>query len=78
MTDILHYKGYYASIHFNSEENIFYGKVQGIADTIMFDASSLKELKAAFLEAVEAYIDNKQRSTNAIGDGTDATNDITP
>ncbi len=68
MNDILHYKGYYASIHFNAEENIFFGKIQGITETILFDARSLKELKVAFLEAVEAYIDSDHGSLKATRD----------
>ncbi|MCG2612850.1 hypothetical protein LZZ85_01115 [Terrimonas sp. NA20] len=80
MNDILHYKGYYASIHFNADENTFYGKIQGIAETILFDARSLKELKAVFLESVEEYIDSMNRSagsTEENGIRPDTTKDTT-
>jgi predicted HicB family RNase H-like nuclease len=57
MNDVFHYKGYYASIHFSAQENIFFGKIQGIEEVVLFNARSLKDLKTAFLEAVETYID---------------------
>jgi predicted HicB family RNase H-like nuclease len=58
MNDILQYKGYYASVHFSSEDEVFYGKVLGINDLISFEGSSVKELKKAFEEAVDDYLDS--------------------
>jgi predicted HicB family RNase H-like nuclease len=56
MNDILQYKDYYASVHFSSEDEVFHGKVLGINDLITFEGSSVKELKKAFGEAVEDYL----------------------
>lgn len=56
MNDLLQYKGYYASIHFSAEDDIFFGKVLGIDDLINFEGASVKELRKAFYEAVDDYI----------------------
>jgi predicted HicB family RNase H-like nuclease len=57
MNDILQYKGYYASLHFSSEDEVFYGKILGIDDLVNFEGASVKELKKAFHEAVEDYLE---------------------
>jgi predicted HicB family RNase H-like nuclease len=57
MTDILKYKDYYATISFSSEDDVFYGQLIGITDLVMFEGDSVKELKKAFHEAVDDYLD---------------------
>jgi predicted HicB family RNase H-like nuclease len=57
MDDVLEYKGYYASVHFSSEDDVFYGKLMGIDDLVNFEGASVKELKKAFHEAVEDYLE---------------------
>ena len=56
MNDILQYKDYLASVHFSSEDDVFYGKILGINDLVSFEGASVKELKKAFREAVEDYL----------------------
>jgi predicted HicB family RNase H-like nuclease len=63
MTDLLKYKEYYASVHFSSEDDVFFGKALGIDDLINFEGASVKELKKAFYEAVNDYI----KTCKAIG-----------
>ena len=57
MNDILRYKEYIASLHFNADDEVFYGKILGIDDLVSFEGDSVKELKKAFQEAVEDYIE---------------------
>ena len=57
MNDVLQYKDYLASIHFSSEDEVFFGKILGIDDLVSFEGASVKELKKAFKEAVEDYIE---------------------
>ncbi|MCW3106510.1 MAG: type toxin-antitoxin system HicB family antitoxin [Segetibacter sp.] len=57
MNDILEYKGYFASVHFNARDEVFYGKIIGINDLVSFEADSVQELKNAFHEAVEDYLE---------------------
>ena len=39
VNDILEYKGYYASLHFSSEDEVFYGKILGIDDLVNFEGA---------------------------------------
>jgi predicted HicB family RNase H-like nuclease len=57
----MQYKDYHAAIHFSSEDEIFYGKIAGINDLISFEGESVKELKKAFHEAVDDYLETCKR-----------------
>jgi len=57
MNDIIKHKNYYATVHFSTEDEVFYGKILGINDLVTFEGSSVKELKSAFKEAVEDYLE---------------------
>src|SRR5258706_7651576 len=56
MIDNLNYKDYIARIHYSNEDDIFYGKIIGINDLIMFEGSSIKELKRELKKAVDDYL----------------------
>ncbi|MET3120892.1 putative HicB family RNase H-like nuclease [Oxalobacteraceae bacterium GrIS 2.11] len=51
------HKGYLAKIDYSDEDELFTGRLAGIDDVVGFHGSSVTELKAAFVEAVEDYID---------------------
>jgi predicted HicB family RNase H-like nuclease len=57
MNNTLKYKGFFASVVFSDEDNILFGKLEGIDDLIMFEGSSVSELKKMFKEAVDDYIE---------------------
>jgi predicted HicB family RNase H-like nuclease len=57
MNDILEYKSYYGSVQFSSEDEVFYGKLLGIDDLVTFEGGSVRELKKAFHEAVDDYLE---------------------
>ena len=50
------YKGYAARIEYSDEDHCFIGHIAGIKDVIGFHAESVKELRAAFEEAVSDYL----------------------
>jgi len=56
MKDTLSFNDYIGSVHFNGEDEIFYGKIEGIEDLITFEGKTVTELKTAFEEAVEDYL----------------------
>ena len=56
MKDILQYKDFIGSVHFNADDEIFFGKIEGVDDLVSFEGSSVSELKQAFEEAVYDYI----------------------
>lgn len=57
MNDILEYKGYYGNVQFSAEDETFIGEVIGINDTVIFEGSSVEDLKTSFHSAVEDYLD---------------------
>ncbi|MBI4746597.1 MAG: type II toxin-antitoxin system HicB family antitoxin [Deltaproteobacteria bacterium] len=57
MSDTMTYKGYIGSVSYSEEDEVFYGKIEAINDLIMFEGESVKELKSAFHEAVEDYLE---------------------
>ncbi|WP_455156373.1 type II toxin-antitoxin system HicB family antitoxin [Treponema socranskii] len=56
MKDILQYKDFIGSVHFNAADEIFFGKIEGIDDLVSFEGNTVSELKQAFEEAVNDYI----------------------
>lgn len=52
----LSYNGYKASVDYDDEDEIFFGKLLGIHDVVGFHADNVADLKAAFQEAVDDYI----------------------
>jgi len=57
MSDTMTYKGYIGTVRFSEEDEVFYGKIEAINDLIMFEGQSVKELKKAFHEAVDDYLE---------------------
>jgi predicted HicB family RNase H-like nuclease len=45
------------TVHFSAEDEVFYGKIIGINDLVSFEGTTVKELKIAFEEAVEDYLE---------------------
>lgn len=56
MKNMMKYKGYYGSVNFDSEDLIFYGKLEFIHALISFEGETAKEIDHAFKEAVNDYI----------------------
>ncbi len=53
--DFLTYKNFISSIHFSADDEIFYGKIEGITDLVSFEGNSVVALKKAFKEAAIEY-----------------------
>lgn len=58
----LTYKGYTAKIEFDPEDNILFGNLIGIRDTVGFHGETVAELKEAFHDAVDFYLDSCEKS----------------
>ncbi|MDQ7785826.1 MAG: type II toxin-antitoxin system HicB family antitoxin [Desulfomonilaceae bacterium] len=59
------YKGYAARIEYSDEDGCFIGHIAGIKDIIGFHAESVKELRAAFQDAVDDYLATCEKSGRA-------------
>lgn len=55
------YKGYSARVEYDDEDGIFTGRIAGIRDGVGFHADSVAELREAFHEAVEDYLETCTR-----------------
>lgn len=51
------YKGYAARVEFDARDNILVGRIAGLRDIVSFHAESVTELRAAFEEAVDDYVE---------------------
>ena len=51
------YKGYASSIEYSDEDKCFIGHIAGIKDRVGFHGESVTELRNAFQEAVEDYLE---------------------
>ena len=57
MKDIIKYNDFTGSVHFSADDDIFFGKIERIDDLVTFEGSSVAELKKAFTQAVEDYLE---------------------
>ncbi|WP_337015324.1 type II toxin-antitoxin system HicB family antitoxin [Pantoea agglomerans] len=51
------YKGYFGSIEVSLEDGVIHGKLECINDLVTYEASTVLELKKAFEDAVDDYIE---------------------
>ena len=56
MKNLIEYKGYVGSIEFSQEDELFYGKVQGIRALISYEGTNAAELIEDFHTAVDDYL----------------------
>ncbi|NES95347.1 MAG: type II toxin-antitoxin system HicB family antitoxin [Desertifilum sp. SIO1I2] len=54
---MMKYKGYTAQIEIDEEADILFGKVVDIRDTITFQGDTVEELRQAFYDSVDDYLD---------------------
>ena len=57
MDNILKYNDFIATVKYSEEDEAFIGRIEGIDSVVSFEGQSVEELKAAFREAVESYLD---------------------
>lgn len=51
------YKGYLGCVEFDDDANLFHGEVLHIKDVVTFQGKSVRELRKAFQDSVEDYLD---------------------
>ena len=51
------YKGYSARIEYSDEDTCFVGRIAGIRDIISFHGESVDEIRQAFQEAIDFYLE---------------------
>lgn len=53
---MMEYKGYHATVEYDSDDGIFVGEVFGITDSLNFHGKSVAELKEMFHQSVDNYL----------------------
>ncbi len=54
---MMEYKGYIGMVEFDDEASIFHGEVVNTRDVITFQGKSVAEIKKAFQESVDDYLE---------------------
>jgi predicted HicB family RNase H-like nuclease len=54
---MMEYKGYIGIVEFDDEAGIFHGEVINLRDVITFQGESVQELRQAFQDSVEDYLE---------------------
>jgi predicted HicB family RNase H-like nuclease len=57
MDNVLKYNDFIASIKYSDDDEAFIGRIEGINSIVSFEGQSVKELKTAFVEAIESYLE---------------------
>ena len=57
MKNFMEYRGFYGSVEFSDEDNVFFGRLIGINDRILFEGDSVTNLRNNFKEAVDDYFE---------------------
>lgn len=59
MSNIMKYKGYWAEVKYNDEDECFWGKIEGLKNTlILFEGDTVKKLKKDFKDSIDIYLKN--------------------
>lgn len=54
---MMEYKGYQGQVEFDEDADIFHGEILNTRDVITFQGSSVKELRKAFRDSVDVYLE---------------------
>lgn len=54
---MMEYKGYIGHVEFDDQANIFHGEVVNLRDVVTFQGSTVEELRKAFQESVDDYLE---------------------
>lgn len=57
MNSTMEYNGYIGSAEFSAEDNVFFGKVQGVRALISYEGTTVAELVEDFHAAVDDYLE---------------------
>ena len=57
MKDMMEYKGYYGSVHYDDDDQVFHGKLEFIRSLVTYEGTDVQNLRAAFEESVDDYLE---------------------
>ena len=56
MKDTMTYKDFIGTVHYSSEDKVFFGKIEGINAVISFEGETVQELEEGFKYMVDEHI----------------------
>lgn len=56
--DVMEYKGYTGSIQISLEDDCLHGSIQFVNDVVTYEGANIPELKQAFQDAVDRYLEH--------------------
>ena len=65
MKDVLNYKGFIGSVYFSADDNVFFGKLEGINDLVTFEGETVKKLTDAFHYVVDEHVKDCEKENIA-------------
>ena len=57
MGDLLEYNGYQGTVEFSKDDDLLFGRILHIDSLIQYEGQSVEEIKTAFKEAIDSYLD---------------------
>ena len=57
MKDMIKYRGYNGSVHYNAEDRVFYGKIEFIRSLVSYEGHDADSLETAFRDSVDDYLE---------------------
>ena len=57
MKDMMRYKGYFGSVHYSDDDQVFHGKLEFIRALITYEGTNVQSLQKSFREAVNDYLE---------------------
>jgi len=58
MKNAMTHKGYVGTVEYSEEDNCLFGRIAGIRDIISYEGESVAEIRTAFEEAVNDYLEH--------------------
>ncbi|MDR2727443.1 MAG: type II toxin-antitoxin system HicB family antitoxin [Deltaproteobacteria bacterium] len=58
MKNTMTHKGYIGTVAYSEEDNCLFGRIAGIRDIISYEGASVTEIRTAFVEAVDDYLEH--------------------
>lgn len=56
MKNTLEYKGYHTNVQYSVEDQVLYGKIEGIVDLVTFESETASDIEREFHNAVDDYL----------------------
>jgi predicted HicB family RNase H-like nuclease len=57
MNNYIEYKGYRGIIDYSDQDSVLHGKIMGIEDLVIFEVTSVEEIKSALFNVVDDYLE---------------------